>query len=284
MGFFGELFGGDRSWLTGELSEEKKKEQNSLQVAADPYGKLRKTYLDWLEPEIGQPGKKYPGQMVAPMSPQEGQSFDFLRQYGEGGMSPTFKQGQAEIGKTLGGQYDPSTSPYYQAVKAEAGKNLAETQKGIAGEAAGGGRYWTGARLKSQQEAASESERGLNTLMGELANRERDRMTSVIPQALQYCQAEQNLPLEQAMAFQSLGALPRSIEQAGLGAEQQDWLRSEYDYPMQIAGLAAGTQQPPVYQQQPPSAISQLMGGVGQGAGDIGMMMLMQKLFSGGVA
>ena len=188
------------------------------------------------------------------------------------------QQGKAEIGKTLTGQYDPATSPYYQAVKAEAAKNLAETQKSISGKAAGGGRYWTGARLEQQQEAASENARGLNTLMGSLAENERQNRLNVLPQAFQYGQAEQQLPLQKATAFQTLGGLPRAIEQMVNQANYQEWLRSQVDYPMQIGGMAMGTQQPPVYQQKPPSAISQLMSGVGSGVGQIAPWLLMEIL------
>jgi len=262
----------------GAKLTNKKEGNGGINIAADPYAETRKTYLDWLNPQIGQPGKAYEGNLIAPLSPQENQSFDFLRQYGEAGPSQTMQQGKAEIGKTLTGQYDPATSPYYQAVKAEAAKNLAETQKSISGKAAGGGRYWTGARLEQQQEAASENARGLNTLMGSLAENERQNRLNVLPQAFQYGQAEQQLPLQKATAFQTLGGLPRAIEQMVNQANYQEWLRSQVDYPMQIGGMAMGTQQPPVYQQKPPSAIDQLMSGVGSGMGQLAPLLLMGLL------
>jgi len=230
-----------------------------VKAVADPYGKTRETYLDWLNPKIGQPGEQYKGDLVAPLSTQEQQSFDFLRQYGEGGPSQTMQQGKAEIGKTLTGQYDPATSPYYQAVKAEAAKNLADTQKSIAGKAAGGGRYWTGARLQQQQEAASESARGLNTILGGLAESERQRRLDVLPQAFQYGQAEQRVPLEKATAFQALGQLPRAVEQMLNQANYQEWMRSQVDYPMQIAQMAQQTQKEPLYQQNMPSFIYDML-------------------------
>ena len=240
-----------------------------VNVAADPYKGVREAYLNWLTPEIGKPGKSYEGELVAPLSDQESKSFDFLRQYGEGGLkaSPTFQQGKAEISKTLTDQYNPATSPYYQAVKAQANFNLQDTQKEIANQAAGGGRYWAGARLKSQQEAASASDRGLNLVMGEAAERERDRMTSVIPQAFQYGQAEAQEPLQQAEAYQSLGGLPRAVQQMLDSANYNEWLRSQVDYPMQIAGMAGGTQQAPLYQQNTPSFLYDMLTKLAPGAG-----------------
>lgn len=233
-------------------------------VAADPYGRLREPLMDWLIPQIGQPGKSYGGEMVAPLSEQEGQSFDFLRKYGEQGYGDTFQNAKGEINKTLTNQYDPTTSPYYQAVKAQSAKNLEETQRNISSNAAGAGRYWTGARLEQEGKAARESELGLNTLLGTLSENERQRRLDVLPQALQFGKAEQELPLQQATAYQALGALPRNIRQAGDTATQNEWLRSQVEYPMQIANMAAGIQTPPTYQQNPPSAIQQLLTGAGQ--------------------
>lgn len=247
-------------------------------VAADPYGRLREPLMNWLIPQIGQPGKSYTGEMVAPLSEQEGQSFDFLRKYGEQGYGDTFQNAKGEINKTLTNQYDPTTSPYYQAVKAQSAKNLEDTQRNIASNAAGAGRYWTGARLEQEGKAARESELGMNTLAGTMAENERQRRLDVLPQAMQFGQAEQQLPLQQATAYQALGALPRNIKQAGDTATQNEWLRSKVEYPMQIANLSAGIQTPPTYQQNPPSAISQLLGGAGSAAGSAGMMMLMAKL------
>ncbi len=245
MSFFDDMFGSGKG-----VSE-----------VADPYAGVRESYLKWLTPEIGKAGPSYPGQLVAPMSPQETQSFDFLRKYGEGGItaSPTFQQGKSEISKTLTDQYNPATSPYYQAVKAEASKNLQDTQKEIASKAAGGGRYWAGARLGRQQEAASETERGLNTLLGTMAETERQRRLNVLPQAFQYGEAEAREPLQKAEAFQRVGALPRQIEQMLNTANYQDWLQANVDYPMQIAQMAQGTQQAPLYQQNTPGFIRELL-------------------------
>jgi hypothetical protein len=234
-----------------------------VSVAADPYGRLREPLINWLIPQIGQPGKTYQGEMVAPLSEQESKSFDFLRKYGEQGYGDTFTNAKSEINKTLTNQYDPTTSPYYQAVKARAASNLDEELKGIESDAAGAGRYWTGARLERQEKARSRTTEGLNALLGALAENERQNRLNIIPQALGLAQTEQQLPLQQATAFQTLGQLPRSIQQAQDTATQNEWLRSQVEYPLQIANLAAGIQTPPTYQQNPPSAIQQLLTSAG---------------------
>jgi len=254
---------------------------------ANRFGSLEKPLTDYYSEKIGQPGPTYPGggkAAVAPLSPQEGQSFDFLRKFGEGDFGSTFGAGKAQIEKTLTNQFDPTTSPYYQAIKAESSRNLEDTQRNIADQAAGGGRYYTGARVARQQEASTERDLNLDTLMATLADKERERAIGVIPQALQYGQAEYQQPLEKAAAFQSLGALPRSISQAEKSFDVGQFQQSEVDYPKDIASMLSAllTGNQPVLQQNQPSGISQLMGGLGQGAGQIGTAMLLQKILSGG--
>lgn len=251
------------------------KKSKELSVAADPYAEVRKPLIDWLKGKIGQPGESYKGEMVAPLSEQESKSFDFLRKFGEGGFGDTFNQAKGEISKTLNNEYDPTTSPYYQAVKAQSAVNLEDELEGIKSDAAGAGRYWTGARLERQQDARSKNTLGLNTMLGALSENERQRRLNVIPQAMQAGQMEQQLPLQQATAFQSLGALPRQIEQAKDTSMQNEWLRSQVEYPFQIAQLAAGVQTPPTYQQNPPSTIQQLLTAGGQGLGQILPWLLM---------
>lgn len=254
-------------FLGGNLGIFSKKKKKS-NVAYDPYGKTREAFQNWLVPQIGKSGKKYTGQMVAPMSDAEKDSFGFLRQYGEQGFGQPFQQAKNEISKTFTGEYDPSKSPYYQAVKAQASRNLSETQKNIGSNAAGAGRFWSGGRLAEQADASKDMGNSLNRLLGEMSERERQNRLSIIPQAIQMGEMEQRLPLQQAQAYQSLGALPREIQQAIATAQQQDWLRSEVDYPMDIGRLAANVQTPPTYQQKQQGWLSKLMGSVGRGVGN----------------
>lgn len=247
------------------------KEDKSLQTVADPYKQVREPYLDWLGGQIGQPGQQYTGQMVAPLSQQEAQSFDFLKQYGEGSQAqdPTFQKARSVVDKTLTNQFDPTTSPYYQAVKAESAKNLAETQKDIMSTAGGTGNVWTGGRLKEQGRATTDRNLALDRLMGEMAMQERQNQLNVIPQALGMSQTLAQEPFAKASAFQQFGALPREIEQAQNQAKYNEWLRSTVEYPMQIGQMASGTEQAPLYQQSTPSSSSQLFGGIASGAGEL---------------
>lgn len=239
---------------------ESKKQEPEVKEVADPYKGIREKTTSWLEGQVGKPGPSYGGELVAPMSDYENQSLGWLKDYAAGGPSETRTLAQNEVKKTLTGGYDPTTSPYYQAVKAEASQNLKDTQKSISDEAAGGGRYWTGARLGVQGKATTDTTNKLNEVIGSLVDQERNRMTGILPMADQLANEEEQAPLQKAQALQTYGALPRNIQQAYDTALLQEWTKSNYDYPLQIGSMAAGVQQPPTYAQvgYSPSPMSQL--------------------------
>ena len=225
-----------------------------VNTVADPYGSLRKPFLESMIGKIDQPGPVYQGKTAAEMTDQEKASLDKVSQYANQMKGSTFNAAKGEIEKTLGGQYDPATSPYYQAVKAQSAANLEDTKRQIASDAAAKGRYFTGSRVKQQARETGESNRNLDVILGTLAENERQNRLNVIPQALALAQAEEQLPLQQAAALQTYGALPRNIEQAKLDAQLENFYKSQYEYPLSIMQLIAGVQAPPVYQAKGPSA------------------------------
>jgi hypothetical protein len=162
---------------------------------------------------------------------------------------------------TLTGDKDPKKSPVYQAVKAEAMRSLGQEQDYIKDQAAGGGRFYTGARISQQREAASDVVNRLNTILAQEASKERDRQIGLIPTAAALGEQESQEPLNTTMALQTYGALPRVLEQAKDDAALQEFLRTQYDYPLNIAQIAAGVQQAPLYSQKQflPSTFQQIM-------------------------
>lgn len=262
MGFLSKVFKGVSSLFSP------KQKSASVSVAADPYGGVRNDTLQFVQGGLQAANdtqaykpKAYDGEIVAPMSEAEQKSMDFLKQYQEQPQSQTFKLGADEINKTLSGDYDPTTSPYYQAVKAEASRNLDETQKNIASNAAGGGRYWSGARLAEQGDASIDVTNSLNRLLGEMSERERERRLGVLPMAAEFARSEEEAPLRKAAASQELGALPRAIQQALNQAKYNDWLRVNVDQPFALAQMGAGLQGSPMYAQNgyTPSTFSQIV-------------------------
>jgi len=234
-------------------------------IAADPYGSIRQPTLEWLRGQIGKPAEQYKGEMVAESTPQEKQSLDFLKGYVDSPTSESSSLARAEVKKTMENQYDPTSSPYYQAAKAEAARNLELAQKNIASHAAGAGRYWSGARLKEQGTASNDAAIAMNKLLYGMAETERSRRASMVPIAAQIGQIEQEEPLKKATALQQLGSLERVLQQARNEAIYDEWLRATQEYPLQIGSMAAGLSREPYYVQRTKQAapIMQTMGSLG---------------------
>lgn len=239
-----------------------KENKQHYDVVQDPYKNVREPLIDWVRGQIGKSAPQYQGEMVAPMSDEEQQSLNWLKNYVNGGESSMTTAAKGEISKTLEGDaYDPTKSGYYQAVKAEAAKNLEDTQRNIASNAAGGGDYWTGARLGEQQKAATDSANKLNAVLYGLAEKERQNKLDAASKAAALGQMEEQEPLQKAEALQSVGSLPRTLQQAYDEAVYNEWLRATQDYPLQIASLASGLAREPYYAQttKTPSQFGQMM-------------------------
>ncbi len=233
-------------------------------VAMDPYGSVREPTLNWLKGQIGKPAEQYSGEMVAPATEQEKQSLDFLKGYVDQPTSEGMNLAKGEIRKTMEGQYDPTSSPYYQAAKAESAHNLSLAQEDIAGNAAGGGRYWSGARLKEQGNASNEAALAMNKLLYGMGETERGRRASMVPIAAQMGQYEEQQPLAKTQALQQYGSLDRTLQQARDEAIYNEWLRATQEYPMQIAQLSSGLAKEPYYVQRTktPAPIMGAMGSI----------------------
>jgi len=225
--------------MSGLFGGGDKEETSSYKPVYDPFSGIRSKYSTWLESQIGKNAEPYTGQLVAPSTEQEKQSLNYLNKYVTQAPSEQTTLAQNEIKKTLTGGYDPTTSPYYQAMKAEAARNLQDSLNTISSEAAGGGRYWTGARLGQQREAATDIGNKLNIILGQLSENERQNRLTAAQQAQSLGEAQTILPLQQAAALQSLGALERNISQASDEAAYNEWLRQQ-NYPLSIAQLASG--------------------------------------------
>lgn len=246
-----------------------KKTTPEVAVLADPYKNVRESVNSWVTSNMGQPGPQYSGQFVAPESELEKASLPYLQAYGARDTSKPYAASREMLEKTLTGGYDPTKSPYYQAVKAEAQRNLEDTQKGIASDAAGGGRYWTGARLQEQGRAGTDVANNLNTILGQLAENERQREMQAAPMAAELGTQEGQEPLKTAAAYQEYGALPREIQQAYDTAVYNEWVNSMRNWPLQVAGIGAGVQQAPLYGQvgYQPSMFEKLMSSLAPAAG-----------------
>ena len=239
--------------MSGLFSSKKSQQQGpQFEKLYDPFESSRGALNSYLTENIGKKGPTYAGERVAPLSGLEEQSLDYADRYANQPLKGQSMQlAEDEIKKTLSGDYDPSTSTYYQAVKAEAERNLEDTQSRIADKAGGGGRYFGGARLRAQGNAARDTGISLNKTLGEMSERERERRFQAVPQALAVDSAVTGEAAKRAQTLQAIGALPREIQQAFLDAIYQEFLLSEYEYPLNIAQIAGGpAQREPIFVQQ----------------------------------
>ncbi len=240
---------------------------SGVKNVADPYGDTRGKFLNWLSGtpypgsngdmgQIGKSGPTYSGEMTAPMSPQEQASLGKVNDFAASDITknPTYKSANDFTNSFLNDNYDPSTSSAYQAIKATAAQNLGDEKTRIASDAGGGGRYFTGARIKQDQRADTDTTNALNTSLAQLQQQHTAEQLGLIPQAMSMAGMETNQPLQQATALQTLGALPRNLQQNTDNSLINQFYQSQYQYPLSIAQLLAGVQAPPVYQQNGPTA------------------------------
>jgi len=249
---------------------KKKKVSGEVAVAADPYKEVREGLNKYLTDNIGKSAPKYTGEMVAPMTGQEDRSLQTLDAYANRTPASTSTAARQQAEDTLSGKYsDPTKSPVYQAMKAESMRNLDDTMESIADTKAGGGHFWTGARLGEQKDAAVDTTNQLNTVMGQLAENERNRQTGMVSVADILGEREETAPLQTTAALQQYGSLPRIIQQAIDDAAYNEHLTKDYEFPMQIAQIAAGVQQAPLYSQvgYAPSMFQKSMEGIMSGKG-----------------
>ena len=216
----------------------KPKVETRMHDVAD-YANVRKPLSKYYAGQIGKTGKTYGGQTVAPLTDIQQQGMGHLRTYaGQTGVPALTQSGANELQNTLNGNYDPSTSLYYKAMRDAAKVNLQNTQNNIADQSAGGGRYWAGARLQKQGEASRDTTNYLNQILGQMAETERGRRFSAAPMAIDAGQAIDAIPLNRASNILNVGDIARQIQQQQNASDYDQWIRANYDYPMQMAQMA----------------------------------------------
>lgn len=176
------------------------------------------------------------------LTPAEQEALKYLGYYTEGQAGPTYAAGEQEILKTLAGEYDPTTSPYYEPTL-----KAIEQRRDTARDRLRRG-YNLGGNLSSLARARAESESDISyegqisdMLMG-LQERERERRLGVLPQAAAYGQYTEESPLRRAEALLSVGNIPRQLETGAINMGQQTLTgyRPTYYWPMYSSTKSGG--------------------------------------------
>ena len=223
------------------LFKSKQAPQATIEKVYDPFEGIRGRLNDYFNANIGKSATPYTGEFVAPASEAENRSQATLKEYSD---DQSYKEGyklsKDELKKTLTDQYDPSTSPYYQAVKASAMRNQDKALETVANKASMGRRYYGGGRLKEQGDVLTDTTNSLNVTLGSMAEKERQNRLTAAGLLPGIEDKELAIPLQKTAANQAYGALPREIEQAYNDAVYNEFLNATREYPLNIAQLATG--------------------------------------------
>lgn len=194
-------------------------------------------------------GQPYTGQLVAPTSQYEQMGLENLGNYLNSPSptsSPLYGAAQGELEKTLGGEeYDPVGGTYYQAYRTAVLRELQEAKDRLAAETSARDKYFGGGRIAATGELEETALNDLELMLGQLYENERSRRLSAVPMATDFLGAGEGFEQGRIAASQEYGALPREIEQAGLTAEYNEYIRQLQDagIPLETA-IALMTSEP----------------------------------------
>lgn len=221
-------------------------------------------------------GEEYQGPLIAALSEFEEKGLASLGEYlgtPLGTEGELYQSAVDEILKTLQGEeYDPVSGEYYKAYKTEMGRQIVEAKDRLAARASAGDKFFGGGRLKVEGEIEESALGQIALVLGELQERERERRLGAVPRALELTRYGEEAPIQRVAVSQTLGALPRLIEQAEMDADYQEWLRALNDLGIALdtaTGLAT-------YQ---PYQIAETTGGPKKWTQDVGTILSLVGLF-----
>lgn len=199
-------------------------------------------YMGWLSKYLDkyEPGKNYGGQRTAGMSDQEQQSMDWLQKYlDQPGTGENFGLAQDELRKTMTGEYDPYTSDYYKSLRRGSEFQTQDTIDKMRRGQGARGTYFQDTSMREEADVRLKGMNYLQQILGSLSEEERNKRYNAVPQLMNLEAYSQEDPLRKATAGQSLGALPRLIEQADYESKYKDFMRKQEELG-QIPGLMGG--------------------------------------------
>ena len=192
------------------------------------YQKVRQGVSGRLSENLNKAAPQYEGNRVAGLNTAQQGALNRINQWGQN-TPQVIGNATNMVNNMMTGGFDPNTSQWYQGMRGAMQENLANTLSSIANKAAGGGRYWSGARLQQQGKAATNMANSLNQNLGRLAMQERQMAVNALPYAGQLA----NYPYQQQMNVMQANEAERGLEQQRLSTAFEDWYRRNYQYPQQ---------------------------------------------------
>ena len=145
-----------------------------------------------------------------------------------------YSSAKNNIMDTLSGKFaDPATSPFIQAATQLSKQNLQDQITTERGQRGARGTYFTRAGIDAEGRLGERTQNNLNAIIGDYINQERGRQQQAVPMAQGLEQYAMDAPLKQVGASQTLGSLPRMLEQSQLDRMYQDYTRQRSE----LAGI-----------------------------------------------
>jgi len=214
-----------------------------------------KNYLKYYKP-----GEPYGGRLSAGgPAPLEQRGLDELsRLLDQPITGELYGAGKQQLLDTLSGKFaDPSQSPFIQSYTNLAKQNLQDAITEARGRRGARGTYFTRAGLQEESRLGERTQNMLNSLIGQFIDAERGRMFQAAPIAQSMEEyGTLTAPLKRIAASQTLGSLPRVLEQADLERAYQDFKRQRGEL-SELPSLGTslfGTRVPQVVESYGPAA------------------------------
>lgn len=191
---------------------------------------------EFLEGILGRPFEPYTGKRFAEY-PYKEQLSRSLEQYISRQQPDIYGIAQTQLEKTIGGEIDPFSSPYYGGIKSQL---LREEQEGLNRLRRGaqlGGMLYSSPRQEAEAELIGQTTGKLMEVLGRLSEAERQRQLSAIPLAMEVARAIEQQPLETARAITVISPILKAIEEEPLAFNYEQFLRKQ-QYPFQQARIA----------------------------------------------
>ena len=163
-----------------------------------------------------EPAKPYEGELSAPMTGIETGAQDLLQQYMGSGTPSSLTAANKYTTDVLQGAYDPTSSPYYIAMKKQMLKDAEQAGTAVRQSAATRGMLHSDPRRVEERKTSENFADQINTLLGSMFEAERGRMGQAAGMSPSLAGAMTNIPQQKITTGATVGAIPRQVEQSGL--------------------------------------------------------------------
>jgi hypothetical protein len=238
--------------IAGSLFGKKKEEGAQISLEQMMPSWQRETgqkLADWIKTYMDQykPGEAYGGKLSAGMTDQEQTGMSILDQFlGGAGIGDLFKQGKQQISDTLAGKYaDPNASPFIKSMQEVSNQDLMDAINASRRGSGARGKFFSTASLGEEKDLTNRNLQNLNSIIGSFIQNERQNMLGAATTAQGMDTYEnQTVPLSKIGASQTFGSLSRTLEQADLERQYNEFTRqrTEMAQPITAAQSLYGTQ------------------------------------------